>query len=37
MFLFFMLLKKAGVLRVSREQELAGLDLVEHGEIEGEE
>jgi Amt family ammonium transporter len=36
MFMFFIVLKKAGVLRVSREQELAGLDLVEHGEIEGE-
>jgi Amt family ammonium transporter len=37
MFLFFIMLKKAGVLRVSREQELAGLDLTEHGEIEGEQ
>jgi Amt family ammonium transporter len=36
MFLFFKVLQQAGVLRVSREQELAGLDIVEHGEIEGE-
>jgi Amt family ammonium transporter len=36
MFLFFSILKKTGILRVSREHELAGLDLVEHGEIEGE-
>jgi Amt family ammonium transporter len=36
MFLFFSILKKTGILRVSREDELAGLDLVEHGEIEGE-
>jgi Amt family ammonium transporter len=36
MFLFFQILKRAGVLRVTREDELAGLDLVEHGEIEGE-
>jgi Amt family ammonium transporter len=35
MFLFFQILKRAGILRVSREDELAGLDLVEHGEIEG--
>ena len=36
MFLFFKVLQQTGVLRVSREQELAGLDVVEHGEIEGE-
>jgi len=36
MFLLFMTLKKLGILRVSREHELAGLDLSEHGEIEGE-
>jgi Amt family ammonium transporter len=36
MFLFFQILKQTGILRVSREDELAGLDLVEHGEIEGE-
>jgi Amt family ammonium transporter len=36
MFLFFKLLKQMGILRVTREQELAGLDIVEHGEIEGE-
>jgi Amt family ammonium transporter len=36
MFLLFVMLKKAGMLRVSREHELAGLDLTEHGEIEGE-
>ena len=36
MFLFFKVLQQTGVLRVSREQELAGLDIVEHGEIEGE-
>jgi len=35
MFLFFSILKKTGILRVSREHELAGLDLVEHGEVEG--
>lgn len=29
-------LERAGILRVTREDELAGLDLVEHGEIEGE-
>ena len=37
MFLFFQVLKKAGILRVTREEELAGLDFVEHGEIEGED
>jgi Amt family ammonium transporter len=36
MFLFFTVLKQTGILRVTREQELAGLDIVEHGEIEGE-
>ena len=36
MFLFFKVLQQTGVLRVTREQELAGLDVVEHGEIEGE-
>ena len=36
MFLFFKVLKQTGILRVTREDELAGLDLVEHGEIEGE-
>ena len=35
MFLFFKVLKQMGMLRVSREDELAGLDLVEHGELEG--
>jgi len=37
MFLFFQVLKQTGILRVTREEELAGLDIVEHGEIEGEE
>lgn len=36
MFALFMMLKKFGILRVSREHELAGLDISEHGEIEGE-
>jgi len=36
MFGLFLVLKKLGILRVSREHELAGLDLSEHGEIEGE-
>jgi len=36
MFILFTVLKKLGILRVSREHELAGLDLSEHGEIEGE-
>ncbi len=36
MFLFFKVLQQTGILRVTREEELAGLDLVEHGEIEGE-
>jgi Amt family ammonium transporter len=36
MFLFFKVLQQMGVLRVTREQELAGLDVFEHGEIEGE-
>jgi Amt family ammonium transporter len=37
MFLLFYILKQTGVLRVSREDELAGLDVAEHGEIEGEQ
>jgi Amt family ammonium transporter len=36
MFLLFVILKKSGMLRVSREHEMAGLDISEHGEIEGE-
>jgi Amt family ammonium transporter len=36
MFLFFKVLKQTGILRVTREEELAGLDIVEHGEREGE-
>ena len=36
MFLLFAILKKSGMLRVSRDHELAGLDISEHGEIEGE-
>lgn len=36
MFLLFKVLKQMGILRVTREQELAGLDFVEHGEIEGD-
>jgi len=36
MFILFTVLKKLGFLRVSREHELAGLDSVEHGEIEGD-
>jgi Amt family ammonium transporter len=36
MFILFTILKKTGMLRVSREHELAGLDISEHGEIEGE-
>jgi Amt family ammonium transporter len=36
MFLLFVILKKSGMLRVSRDHELAGLDISEHGEIEGE-
>jgi len=36
MFLLFVILKKLGILRVSREHEMAGLDMSEHGEIEGE-
>ena len=36
MYLFFKVLQMTGILRVSREHELAGLDIVEHGEIEGE-
>jgi Amt family ammonium transporter len=37
MFLLFYILKQMGFLRVSREDELAGLDIAEHGEIEGEQ
>jgi Amt family ammonium transporter len=37
MFGLFIVLKKTGVLRVTREEELAGLDVSEHGEVEGEE
>jgi Amt family ammonium transporter len=36
MFICFWILKKAGFLRVPREDELEGLDLAEHGEVEGE-
>ena len=36
MLILFTVLKKMGILRVSREHELAGLDLSEHGEIEAE-
>lgn len=36
MYLLFTVLKKSGNLRVTREEELAGLDMVEHGEIEGD-
>jgi Amt family ammonium transporter len=36
MYILFRIMKSAGILRVSREHELAGLDLSEHGEIEGE-
>jgi len=36
MFPFFSILKKTGILRVSREDELAGLDLVEHCDIKGD-
>jgi len=36
MFILFTVLKKMGMLRVTREEELAGLDISEHGEIEGE-
>ena len=36
MFILFTILKKTGMLRVSREHEIEGLDLSEHGEIEGE-
>ena len=32
MFLLFLVLKKIGILRVSREEELKGLDIGEHGE-----
>jgi len=36
MYILFTVLKKLGYLRVTREHELAGLDSVEHGEIEGD-
>jgi ammonia channel protein AmtB len=36
MYILFSVMKKMGILRVSREHELAGLDLSEHGETEGE-
>ncbi len=36
MYLLFIILKRLGILRVSREHEMAGLDMSEHGEIEGE-
>jgi Amt family ammonium transporter len=36
MFVLFSVLKAAGVLRVPREEEIAGLDLAEHGEVEGD-
>jgi Amt family ammonium transporter len=35
MFIFFAVLKSMGMLRVSREEELMGLDIVEQGEVEG--
>ena len=35
MFVFFLVLKSLGVLRVTKVEELAGLDYFEHGEIEG--
>lgn len=36
MFAFFTALKKLGQLRVTHKEELAGLDFIEHGEVEGE-
>jgi Amt family ammonium transporter len=36
MYILFTILKQTGALRVSREEEIAGLDMFEHGEIEGE-
>jgi Amt family ammonium transporter len=36
MFACFWCLKQMGLLRVTREEELEGLDIAEHGEIEGE-
>jgi ammonia channel protein AmtB len=36
MYILFVLMKKLDILRVSREHEMAGLDISEHGEIEGE-
>lgn len=35
MFVFFSVLKSLGILRVSSHEELAGLDVIEHGETEG--
>jgi Amt family ammonium transporter len=34
MFTLFFIMKKAGILRVSREEELAGLDMIEPGEMD---
>jgi ammonium transporter, Amt family len=34
MFILFFIMKKTGILRVSREEEIAGLDIYEHGEVE---
>ncbi len=36
MYILFVVMKKLGILRVSREHEMAGLDIAEHGEMEGE-
>ena len=36
MFIFFTVLKRLGLLRVTRREELAGLDFIEHGEVEGD-
>ena len=36
MFIFFTVLKTLGLLRVTRREELAGLDFIEHGEVEGD-
>ncbi len=36
MFTLFWCLRQMGVLRVTREEEMEGLDIAEHGEIEGE-
>lgn len=35
MFVFFLGLKSLGILRVTKAEELAGLDYIEHGETEG--